>query len=383
MSPIKLSSLFWLCLICGISCKEELLTKSNQKYSFYVGTYTQKEGHVDGKGKGIYDVTLDMDSAKITINNIISDLVNPSFLVAIDSTNILAVNELSPNTKSFPGRISRLENSKDGRYRKAQEAGTYGNSPCHISYCPATRMYAAANYLGGQLIYGSTNEKGELNNDLTEIVFTGKSTHIRQEASHLHMTHFTRDGSRLLVSDLGSDKIYVMEVDTTTKKIGPKPLSIFTCNPGSGPRHFCMDQEEKMLYILQELSNTIVSCTFEKSTGIINKKSEIVTLSTPKVNSSLAAHIALSPDEKFLVSSNRGEDNLAVFTINQGIPEKPVYYSTEGKTPRHFTFTHDGKYLIIGNQDSDNLTVYEWLTGGKLKKMFSTGLPTPVCLVEK
>ncbi|MBK7789904.1 MAG: lactonase family protein [Saprospiraceae bacterium] len=379
----KITSFICLCLIWGISCKEETKTTLPNKYSLYVGTYTQKEGHVDGKGKGIYDVTVDIDAAKITINNIITDLVNPSFLVAVDSHNILTVNELSPNPQNFPGRISRLEISQDGQYRKAQEAGTYGNAPCHISYCPSTQMYATANYLGGQLIYGSLSEKGELNSDLTEIVFTGKSIHARQEAPHLHMTHFTQDGTRLLVSDLGADKIYVMEVDTLTKKIAPRPLFIFTSTPGGGPRHFCMDKDEKMLYVLQELSNSIVSCTFEKSTGIISKKAEISTLSTQPADSKLAAHIALSPDGKYLVCSNRGENNLAVFTLNQSIPEKPVHFSTEGKTPRHFTFTRDGKYLIAGNQDSGNLVVFEWVSGGKLQKKFSAELPTPVCIVEK
>ncbi|HRG21939.1 MAG TPA: lactonase family protein [Saprospiraceae bacterium] len=383
MSLTKIFTFICLCTLGGISCKEEKDTAMPHKYNFYVGTYTQKEGHVDGKGKGIYDVTLDIDSAKITINKIITDLVNPSFLVAVDSHNILTVNELSPNPQNFPGRISRLEITADGQYRKAQEAGTYGNAPCHISYCPSTQMYASANYLGGQLIYGSVNEKGELRSDLTEIVFTGKSIHPRQEASHLHMTHFTQDGSRLLVSDLGADKIYVMEVDTQTKKIAPKPLSIFSCTPGSGPRHFCMDKDEKMLYVLNELTNTIVSCTFEKSTGMITKKAEISTLSSQAATTKLAAHIVLSPDSKYLVSSNRGENNLAVFTLNQSIPEKPVYVSTDGKTPRHFTFTRDGKYLIAGNQDSDNLTIYEWATGGKLHKKFNVELPTPVCIVEK
>lgn len=78
-----------------------------------------------------------------------------------------------------------------------------------------------------------------------------------------------------------------------------------------------MDKDEKMLYVLQELSNSIVSCTFEKSTGIISKKAEISTLSTQPADSKLAAHIALSPDGKYLVCSNRGENNLAVFTLNQ------------------------------------------------------------------
>lgn len=48
------------------------------------------------------------------------------------------------------------------------------------------------------------------------------------------MTHFTQDGTRLLVSDLGADKIYVMEVDTLTKKIAPRPLFVFTSTPGGG-----------------------------------------------------------------------------------------------------------------------------------------------------
>lgn len=370
-------------IFCCLSCKEEPKTGNSQKYHFYVGTYTQKEGHVDGKGKGIYDITLDMDSSKLSVHTIISDLINPSFLVATDSQNLLTVNELSPNPQNYPGRISRLEKSEGGKYRKAQEAGTYGNAPCHISFCKSTQMYAVANYLGGQLIYGSLNDKGVMNNDLTEIVFTGKSTHPRQEAAHLHMTQFSKDGTRLLVSDLGSDKIYVMEVDTAARKIAPKPLFVFSTTPGSGPRHFCLDANEQMLFILNELSNQVVTCTFDKSTGNIVKKAEISTLSAGPDDSKLAAHIVLSPDGKYLICSNRGENNLAIFSLIQGMPQNPSFVPTEGKSPRNFTFTKDGKFLIAGNQDSGNLTVYAWLDGGKLQKKFNAELPTPVCIVEK
>lgn len=83
------------------------------------------------RAKGIYDVTVDIDAAKITINNIITDLVNPSFLVAVDSHNILTVNELSPNPQNFPGRISRLEISQDGASKSTGGGSLW---KCPLSY---------------------------------------------------------------------------------------------------------------------------------------------------------------------------------------------------------------------------------------------------------
>lgn len=370
-------------LFSGISCSEEKQNNTNTKYHFFVGTYTQKEGHVDGKGKGIYDITLDIENKKMTINGIIQDLINPSFLCQIDSFNLLAVNEISPNPQNYPGRISRIELNKDSTYRKAQEAGTYGNAPCHITYSKEAGMYAVTNYLGGQLVFGSITSKGELASDLSQLTFTGKSTHPRQEASHLHQALFTADGGRLLVSDLGSDKIYVLQVDKSTKKIEPKPVFEFNLSPGSGPRHMCWGSQKDQLFIVEELANRVTYCQYDTMNGNISAMNSVSILSGTNAASNTGADIHLSPGGNSIFVSSRGENNIVMIPFESGKLGSPQFVSSQGKTPRNFAFTKDGKYLLVANQDSGNIVIYENNGNGKVKALFEVEIPSPVCLVEK
>ena len=72
------------------------------------------------------------------------------------------------------------------------------------------------------------------------------------------------------------------------------------------------------------------------------------------------AEIAVLPDGKFLYSSNRGPDNIAIFRIDakKGTLTALERVPTQGKTPRNFAIDPTGKYLFAANQDSDNVVVF-------------------------
>jgi 6-phosphogluconolactonase len=379
----SISCILVVFLMTIFSCKNEVQKTDATRYRFFVGTYTRKEGHVDGKGKGIYEISVDVNNKKMEIMGVIEDLVNPSFLCQTDSSNLLAVNEISPNPQNYPGRISRIELNKDGSYRKAQEAGTFGNAPCHISYSAKSGIYAATNYLGGQLAFGSITPEGELGDDLSQITFTGKSSHARQEASHLHQALFTEDGSKLLVSDLGSDKIYVLEVDLKNKKINNTPLFELQLSPGSGPRHMTWGKQKDQLFIAEELSNRLDFTLFDNLTGKIELKSSVSILKNASAPNNTAADIHISPDGSHVLVSSRGENNLVVVPFSNGNFGIPQFIATQGSTPRNFNITRDGKFVLVANQDSDNVSVFEYQGAGRLDYVFSFKLPSPVCIVER
>ena len=76
------------CLI-PISC-----THDKTVIKFAVGTYTQKEGHVDGKAEGIYLIELN-DSLNIQNQQLLRGSTNPSYLTFNPANSALyAVNEM-------------------------------------------------------------------------------------------------------------------------------------------------------------------------------------------------------------------------------------------------------------------------------------------------
>jgi 6-phosphogluconolactonase len=84
-----------------------------------------------------------------------------------------------------------------------------------------------------------------------------------------------------------------------------------------------------------------------------------------------AAEIALHPSGRFLYTSNRGNDTIAVFNVQSrgGRLSLIANIPTGGKEPRHFAIDPSGNYLLAENQLSNNIVVF--------KIDLATGLLTP------
>jgi 6-phosphogluconolactonase len=88
---------------------------------------------------------------------------------------------------------------------------------------------------------------------------------------------------------------------------------------------------------------------------------------------------------RFLYASNRGDNSIAVFSINDGNGTLKAiqHVDSGGKTPRHFALDPGNQWLLVANQDSSNLVVFARnLRSGMLTptgKQYALGLP--VCLV--
>ena len=101
------------------------------------------------------------------------------------------------------------------------------------------------------------------------------------------------------------------------------------------------------------------------------------------------AHIELSPEGTFLYASNRGEDTISVFSIEEdgAALELVECVSTQGLTPRFFTVVDmpDGgpRFMYVLNQDSDEVVTL--LVDRDRGTLTSTGIrtpcPSPACLV--
>jgi 6-phosphogluconolactonase len=96
------------------------------------------------------------------------------------------------------------------------------------------------------------------------------------------------------------------------------------------------------------------------------------------------AEVAVSRSGKFLYSSNRGNDTIAVFAISprRGTLTPIEYAPVQGEIPGMFAFDPSGDYLFVANQGSDNVVVLR--VNQKTGRLTPTGqavnLPGPVSL---
>ena len=99
----------------------------------------------------------------------------------------------------------------------------------------------------------------------------------------------------------------------------------------------------------------------------------------------IAAEIAVNTAGSVLYASNRGQESLALFSIDQ--PRSAIapmeHVSSLGKTPRFFTFDPTGQFLLVANQDSNNLVVFRvHPRTGELRPAapIVRGIPKPSCI---
>jgi 6-phosphogluconolactonase len=72
------------------------------------------------------------------------------------------------------------------------------------------------------------------------------------------------------------------------------------------------------------------------------------------------AQIMVAPSGKFLYTSNRGHDSIAIFSIDPSSLKITLigFQATQGETPRMFNLDPSGKFLHVANQSSSNIVSY-------------------------
>ena len=98
------------------------------------------------------------------------------------------------------------------------------------------------------------------------------------------------------------------------------------------------------------------------------------------------AQLQIDRAARFLYTSNRGADNIAVFAIDsaKGTLTLVEHVSTQGKTPRDFSLDPTGGYLFAANQNSDNVVLFR--VDPKTGRLTPAGqvvehVPEPTCVV--
>lgn len=355
----------------------------------YVGTYTRREPHVDGKAAGIYVYTLDAETGQLDYQSTATGVVNPSFLTLSPLTlspqeNFLyAVNEVADGEVS--GAVSAFAIDVDtGDLTFLNKQSSQGHAPCYVSTNADGRFVLAANYVTGNVCVLPVLADGRLAPASDNQQHHGHGPDPRQEGPHAHcIVPDGQDGRTILAADLGTDQIMVYGLEQAQGKLfcTAPPASLPS---GSGPRHLCFHPNGRFVYVLAELTSQIIMLAYDADSGTLQSQQTISTLPPAYSGANTGAHVAVSPDGRFLYASNRGHDSITIYAIapETGWLTLVGHEPTQGRTPRHFTLDGHGRFLLAANQDSDTVVVFrrDQGTGGLTAVAPPTPIPTPVCL---
>jgi 6-phosphogluconolactonase len=396
-----------------------------------IGSYTQSEAHVPtGCGEGIVTAALDPATGRLERRSVFRGVLNPSYL-AFDaaSRHVFAVSENIGGV----GEVQQFELGVDGSLSSVRRQSSHGAATCHVSVLPDGRVCAASYVDGCLAVYPVRNGKLAPASRVFRYVGRGANP-LRQEASHAHQAVVAPGGRWFYVCDLGADCVWRHDIAAAeTPVCCPMP-------PGHGPRHLAFHPALPRIYVLGELTGSVIVCDWDAQTGALHLAATTRVLD----EDAAAAAIRVHPSRHALWISVRKTRSLVAFRLDEsGMPgaswecgdlsalsagdlspsngarptpldslaaERGLALATSrqsgesgGKSPlsrtlaavavevpldsgepRDFAISPDGRWLISANQSANELVVIELdsaigLPAGRAPQRFAVN--TPVCVL--
>ena len=326
-----------LLALLGCACQ----VKAQDNLMMLVGTYT------DGGSRGVYSYSFNQNTGESALLDSLQ-LQNPSYLTISDNGKLAYV---VSETNDDRAALNIIRLSKNGGMQLLNTEKTEGADPCYVA--SNGNVSVTANYSGGSMSVFNLRDNGEKAALGTKFLgATGGPDVSRQEVPHVHCACFTPDGGYILATDFSADRILSFRLK------GQKVIAngvAAKVSADSGPRHLVFSNDGRFAYLMNELSGKVT--VFAYAQGRLEQLQEIT---SDSVGARGGADVHLSPDGKFLYSSNRLKaEGIAIFSVDTatGLLTR-IGYQPTGAHPRQFNITPNGKYLLCCCRDSNCIQVY-------------------------
>ncbi|RAJ93074.1 6-phosphogluconolactonase [Larkinella arboricola] len=352
------------------------------KSLLYVGTYSVRGS------KGIYVFTFHPESGTAQLEQTVSNVRSPSFLSIHPSGRYLyAVNEEDDQGEAHSGSVNAYAiDPSSGQLTFINQQLSHGQAPCHISIDRSGKLAFVSNYGSGSLAVFPILENGGLGEASQVIQHTGSGVDTeRQDAPHVHSAVVSVDNRLLYVSDLGSDQIYIYQIDHQQGKLTANATPYVAVSAGSGARMTAVHPGDAWIYGIKEMSSTVTILRRDRQTNTVELVEDDVSF-LPETYSGerSGADIHLDAEGHYLYVTNRGNNTVAIFSVGEDgrLTHRYLHY-TGGNEPRNFLLDDPSQYMLAAHQQTDTITIFKRdASSGDLK---ATGdqiaIPSPVCLL--
>ncbi|SDY64375.1 lactonase family protein [Hymenobacter psychrophilus] len=362
---------------CGAG---HLPASARPDYLVYVGTYAEAEA------ESIFLYRLGSDGA-LTRLRAEKAGANPSF-IALDARHryLYAANEVGQFEGAASGFVSAYAiDQRTGQLTPQGRQASGGADPCYLSLSPDNQAVLVANYSGGSVALLPLASDGQLKAAATTNAHQGSGPNReRQEKPHAHCIIPDPAGRFAFAVDLGIDQVVGYRLDAARGQLEPLAAPAFTTQPGAGPRHLTFHPNGRWAYLANELTSTVTALRYDTTAGRFDEVNTLSALPAGFSVPNTAADIHVAPSGRFVYSSNRGHNSLAVFSVaaEDGRLILLQTVSTQGQTPRNFALSPDGRLLVVANQSSNSLVTFrvDAQTGLLTPTGHTATVPKPVSL---
>ena len=348
----------------------------------WIGTTTP----AGGPSRGIYHLTLDEETGKLSDSRLAAEADEPGFLVlAEDGGALYSAADVDGESSVVAYSVGRREHPPRLRPLGAQPTGDGG--ACHVALDRTERVLLSAQYGGGSIASYPIDDDGSIGPRVTLLEHDDPSGVVpsRQATCHPHWVGVSSDNRFVLVPDLGADRVYVHTLDATTGKLAEYG-SVKTI-PGGGPRHFKFHPTLSVGYAVNELMVSVSVFGWDGDRGKLKLRQTMPTLTDAQKDAerfNSGSEIRVHPSGRFVYAANRGHDSITAFGVDEKtgglsfVENEPI----RGSWPRNFNLSPSGRWLLAAGRDSHSLAVFEIdEQSGALRYTLETSyVPSPICV---
>ena len=346
----------------------------------YAGSRTSKERNARGEGISVFAVSADQQ--KLERIQVVGGLDNPSYLL---------LNRAGDRLYSVHGDLDYVStfsvDKQTGLLSLMHQQGCQGKNPVHLALDPTEQFLLVSNHWSSTLAVLPVNTDGTLApvKQLETLPGLPGPHRIEQAFGKPHFNPFDPSGRFVVVPDKGLNRIFSFVFEngaliTTAQK------SVVT-RETAGPRHIAFHPAMAMAYVVNELDSTVCAYQFDRSTGALQPRQIVSALPDSYTGDSRASAIFVHPNGRWLFSSNRGFDSVAVFAIDQtnGHIRFVRAQPTGGETPRFCTLAPNQKVMWMLNEATDTMVPIALDPEHPSDPILSMGQPvpcaSPVCMI--
>ncbi|MBD0710329.1 MULTISPECIES: lactonase family protein [unclassified Streptomyces] len=326
----------------------------------YIGSFTS------AGGLGVLAADVDPGTGALTVTGGSAALADPSFL-ALAGPVLHAVSETEP------GAVAAFDVTGPAPRPLGGPVPVDGAAPTHLAV--ADGHLVTANYASGSVTVLPLAEDGTARPASAVLPHEGSGPVAdRQAAPHAHQVLPDPTGRWVLSVDLGTDSVRICALDPAK---GTLTLHGETAlRPGTGPRHLAFHPDGRHAYVLNELAPTLTVCRWDAATGLLEPLAETPVVPEGTTGPSYPSEVVVAPDGRFLWAAVRGDDTLAVLTLDPEGAEASLVATVPcgGNWPRDLTLDPTGRHLYAANERSGDVT---WFTVDP-----ETGVPARAGSVE-
>jgi 6-phosphogluconolactonase len=274
--------------------------------------------------------------------------------------------------RSQPLRVLTYAIEANGALTQKASAPLPDSMP-YVSTDRTGRWLFTASYGGDKLAVSPIGEDGLVTAEAVQVVPTGRNAH-----SILP----DRRNKFVYACTLGANAVLQFNFNATAGQLTPNDPPAASPEPGHGPRHMAFSPDDKYLYVINELSGHVTQYAIDSGSGTMLPVDSISSVpaeaglpwgkpqvpGTPPPVAVWAADIGITPNGKFLYTTERTTNKIALFSVASGTGKLTYVtnFATEAQ-PRGIRIDPHGGYLVASGEKSDQLSVYKIdQTTGKL-----------------